>query len=35
MANGHHQHALHAVIPLVYDGLKKLAAAHLRRTGKT
>jgi RNA polymerase sigma factor (TIGR02999 family) len=28
------QHALHAVIPLVYDELKKLAAAHLRREGK-
>lgn len=28
------QQALHAVIPLVYDELKKLAAGHLRREGK-
>lgn len=28
------QQALHAVIPLVYDELKKLAAAHLRRESK-
>src|SRR3984893_12618372 len=28
------QQALHTVIPLVYDELKKLAAAHLRREGK-
>lgn len=27
-------HALHEVIPLVYDELKKLAAGHLRREGK-
>jgi len=27
--------ALHTLIPLVYDELKKLAAAHLRREGKT
>src|ERR1700694_572706 len=26
--------ALHTVIPLVYDELKKLAAGHLRREGK-
>jgi RNA polymerase sigma-70 factor (ECF subfamily) len=28
------QQALHTVIPLVYDELKKLAAAHLRREGR-
>jgi hypothetical protein len=28
------QQALHAVIPLVYDELKKLAAGHLRREAK-
>ncbi len=28
------QQALHTVIPLVYDELKKLAAGHLRREGK-
>ena len=28
------QQALHAVIPLVYDELKKLAAGHLRREGR-
>ncbi len=28
------QHALHAVIPLVYDELKKLASGHLRREAK-
>ena len=28
------QHALHAVIPLVYDELKKLAAGHLRREAR-
>lgn len=28
------QQALHTVIPLVYDELKKLAAGHLRRQGK-
>jgi len=28
------QQALHTVIPLVYDELKKLAAEHLRREGK-
>jgi RNA polymerase sigma factor (TIGR02999 family) len=28
------QEALHTVIPLVYDELKKLAAGHLRREGK-
>jgi RNA polymerase sigma factor (TIGR02999 family) len=28
------QQALHTVMPLVYDELKKLAAAHLRRAGK-
>jgi RNA polymerase sigma-70 factor (ECF subfamily) len=28
------QQALHAVMPLVYDELKKLAAGHLRREGK-
>jgi len=29
------QQALHTVIPLVYDELKKLAAGHLRREGKS
>ena len=28
------QQALHTVIPLVYDELKKLAAGHLKREGK-
>jgi RNA polymerase sigma factor (TIGR02999 family) len=28
------QEALHTVIPLVYDELKKLAAGHLKREGK-
>ena len=28
------QQAMHTVIPLVYDELKKLAAGHLRREGK-
>jgi RNA polymerase sigma factor (TIGR02999 family) len=28
------QHALHTVIPLVYDELKKLAAGHLKRESK-
>jgi RNA polymerase sigma factor (TIGR02999 family) len=28
------QQAMHAVMPLVYDQLKKLASAHLRREGK-
>jgi RNA polymerase sigma factor (TIGR02999 family) len=28
------QQALHSMIPLVYDELKKLAAGHLRREGK-
>ena len=32
--HGGDQQALHAVIPLVYDELKKLAAAHLRRETK-
>ena len=28
------QEALHTVMPLVYDELKKLAAGHLRREGQ-
>jgi RNA polymerase sigma-70 factor (ECF subfamily) len=32
--HGGDQQALHTVIPLVYDELKKLAAGHLRREGK-
>ena len=33
-AHGGDQQALNTVIPLVYNELKKLAAAHLRREGK-
>ena len=32
--HGGDQQAMHTVIPLVYDELKKLAAGHLRREGK-
>jgi RNA polymerase sigma factor (TIGR02999 family) len=32
--HGGDQEALHAVIPFVYDELKKLAAGHLRREGR-
>ncbi len=28
------QQAMHAMMPLVYDQLKKLASAHLRREGR-
>jgi DNA-directed RNA polymerase specialized sigma24 family protein len=31
---GGDREALHELIPLVYDELKKLASAHLRRVGK-